>query len=183
MIGRYLVVSNPSDCLGFWFGETRRYGLDVVSTCSRSHLRAIQPHQCSHDAVVVATAACPHHHLLVATFSEFRVSQCRVTLDHCWQWRPQCIFQLLKTEFPPRHVRYERGLCFDVPLSLEEGVLDLRRFVLVLRDLPTSVQFFHDQINAVILYQSIVHDDLCCSPALAFQLSQKPSPLPVLLPR
>ena len=31
-----------------------------------------------------------------------------------------------------------------------------------LRDLPTSVQFFHDQINAVILHQRVVHDDLCC---------------------
>ena len=61
-------------------------------------------------------------------------------------------------------------------LCLVKGLLDLRRFVLVLRDLPTSVQFFHDQINAVILHQRVVHDDLCCSPALAFELSQKPSP-------
>ena len=68
-------------------------------------------------------------------------------------------------------------------LCLEEPLFDLRRFVLVLRDLPTSVQFFHDQINAVILHQRIIHDDLCSNSALAFELSQKPSPLPVLLQR
>ena len=44
---------------------------------------------------------------------------------------------------------------FDVPLCLEEGPFrSSTLFVLVLRDLPTSVQFFHDQINAVILYAS-----------------------------
>ena len=66
-------------------------------------------------------------------------------------------------------------------MCLVKGLFDLRSFVLVLRDLPTSVQFFHDQINAVILHKRIVHDDLSCSPTLAFELSQKPSLLPVLL--
>ena len=81
----------------------------------------------------------------------------------------------MKIELPPCHVGHEGRLHFDVPLCLEKSLFDLRRFVLVLRDLPTSVQFFHDQINAVILHQRVVHDDLCCSPALAFELSQKPS--------
>ena len=33
--------------------------------------------------------------------------------------------------------------------------------VLVLRDLPASVQFSHDQIKTVILYQRVVHDNPC----------------------
>ena len=45
---------------------------------------AVQPHQCSRDVVIFITTACPHRHLVVAAFSEFRVSQCRVEglLDH-----------------------------------------------------------------------------------------------------
>ena len=108
------------------------------------------------------------------------VSQSSVTLDHCWQWRPQCIFQLLEVKLPPCHVGHEGRLHFDVPLCLVKGLFDLRRLVLVLSDLPTSIQFFHDQINAVILHQRVVLDDPCCSPTLAFELSQKPSTLPVL---
>ena len=60
--------------------------------------------QRSHVVVVVVTATCPHHHLVVAAFGKYRVPWCRITLDHCWQWRPPCIFQLLKVAFPPRHV-------------------------------------------------------------------------------
>ena len=75
--------------------------------------------------------------------------------------RPQRIFQLLKIKFPPRHVGHEGCFRFYVPMCLEEGLLDLRRSVLVLRDLPASVQFFHYQIKAVLLGQRIVHDDLC----------------------
>ena len=134
-----------SDCRGFRFGEIFRYGLAALSTCSWSHLRAMQSHQRSHDVVENVTATCPHHHLVVTTFGEKR------------------IFQLLKFVFPPCYVGHERGFRFDVPLSLEEGHLDLRRFVLVSRDLPASVQFFRDQINAVVLYRRIVHDDLCCT--------------------
>ena len=58
----------------FRVGELYRYGLAALSTCSKSHLRAIQPHQSTHDVVVVVTATRPHHHLVVAAFGEFRVS-------------------------------------------------------------------------------------------------------------
>ena len=68
---------------------------------------------------------------------------------------------------------------FRVPQCRVEGLSDLRRFVLVLCDLPIS---FQDHINTVILHKRIVHDDLRCSPALASELSQKPSSLPTRLP-
>ena len=75
---------NVCRCIHFWVSEVCRYGLTALTTSSRSHLRAIQPHQCSHDVVLIITATSPRHHLVVAALSQFRVSQCRVTLDHCW---------------------------------------------------------------------------------------------------
>ena len=103
--------------------------------------------------------------------------------DHCWQWRPQCILQMLEIELSPCHVRHVCRFSLDVPLCLEEGLFNLGRSVLVLRVLPTSVLFLHSQVNAVILYHRVIHDDFCCSPALAFELSQKANPLPVLMQR
>ena len=75
---------NDCWCVHLRVSKICRCGLAALSTCSRSHLMTIQPHQCSHDVVVVVTATSPHHHLVVAASSKFRVSQCRVTLDHCW---------------------------------------------------------------------------------------------------
>ena len=47
--------------------------------CHFTHLfqvasQGIQPHQRSHDVVVIVTATCPHHHLIVAAFGKFCVS-------------------------------------------------------------------------------------------------------------
>ena len=78
-------------CIRFWVGEVFRYGLAVLPTCSKSHFRAVQPHHRTHDVDVIATATCPLHHLVAATFSEFRVSKHRVTLNHRWQRRPHRI--------------------------------------------------------------------------------------------
>ena len=44
----------------------------------------------------------------------------------------------MKVKFPPSHVGHECRFRFDVPLCLEEALFDLNRFILVLRDFPTS---------------------------------------------
>ena len=117
---------------------------------------SVSSHQRPLDVVVIVAATCPHYHLIVAAIGKFRVSQRRMTLDHCWQWRPQFTFQLLKIEFPPCHVGHESGFHVDVFLDFEKCLLDLRRFVLVLGDLPASVQLSRDQVYTVILYQCVV---------------------------
>ena len=73
----------------------------------------------------------------------------------CWGTHPSV---------PPPLGRHPSGLPpFGPPTFWEVCSLSLSHpSQLHLRDLPTSVQFFHDQINAVILHQRVVHDDLCC---------------------
>ena len=44
--------------------------------------------------------------------------------------RSQCIFQLLKVKLPLCHVGHEGRFHFDAPLCLEQGLFDLRCFVL-----------------------------------------------------
>ena len=71
------------------------------------------------------------------------------------------------------HAGHEGRSHFGVPLCL---VVAFSIFDPLSWSCVTSqhrVQFFHDQINTVILHQRVVHDDLSCSPALAFELSQK----------
>ena len=54
---------------------------------------------------------------------------------------------------------------FRRPSGSRRGPSRSSTLCLVLRDRPASVQFFHDQINAVILYQRTVRDEFCRSPA------------------
>ena len=68
-----------------------------MPTCSTSHLMAVQQHQRSHDAVVMVTATCPHHHLV-----EWITAGSGVPAH----------FPAVFFEFPPRHVGHENSFRF-----------------------------------------------------------------------
>ena len=63
----------------------------------------------------------------------------------------------MEIELSPRDVRHEGSFRLGTPLGLVQSLLNLGRLVLVLRDLPASVQ---DQTDAVVLHQRLVHDNL-----------------------